>query len=86
MFVHPWVPPIFFLCVDAHFFLTLASNPTSLVFAYQFLGAKWSFKTERVRFGDALAEMDDSIGQILDSISNLGIANNTLIFFTSDNG
>ena len=49
-------------------------------------GAKWSFQTNRGRFGDALAEMDDSIGQILTSVEDLGISKNTLVFFTSDNG
>ena len=49
-------------------------------------GSKWSFQTKRGRFGDALSEMDDSIGQILDSVEDLGISKNTLIIFTSDNG
>ena len=51
-----------------------------------FLGAKWSFQTNRGRFGDALAEMDDSIGQILTAVDELGVSRNTLVFFTSDNG
>lgn len=37
-------------------------------------------------YGDAMMELDDSIGQILAHLVSLGIHNNTLVFFTSDNG
>ncbi|XP_016101353.1 N-acetylgalactosamine-6-sulfatase-like [Sinocyclocheilus grahami] len=37
-------------------------------------------------YGDAVMELDDSIGQILAHLVSLGIHNNTLVFFTSDNG
>ncbi len=36
--------------------------------------------------GDAIAQFDWSIGQILDTLDSLGIADNTLIILTSDNG
>lgn len=38
------------------------------------------------RYGDALEEMDWSVGKNLDAIKNLGLEDNTLIYFTSDNG
>ena len=38
------------------------------------------------RRGDMCAEVDWSVGQILDTLDQLGIAENTLFIFTSDNG
>lgn len=37
-------------------------------------------------YGDAVMELDDSIGQILAHLVSLGIHTDTLVFFTSDNG
>lgn len=37
-------------------------------------------------FADCLAEMDHRAGQLLDAIEQLGIANDTLFIFASDNG
>jgi arylsulfatase A-like enzyme len=37
-------------------------------------------------FPDSLAEMDAHVGEILDAIDNLGIRENTIVIFTSDNG
>lgn len=37
-------------------------------------------------YGDALADLDDSVGAVLDAIKESGIDEQTLIFFTSDNG
>lgn len=36
--------------------------------------------------GDAIAQFDWSIGQILETLDSLGIADNTLVILTSDNG
>lgn len=36
--------------------------------------------------GDDIAQMDWSVGQLLSSLKKLGLSNNTLIIFTSDNG
>ena len=38
------------------------------------------------RYGDAVMELDYSVGQILSLLQDLGIENNTFVFFTSDNG
>ena len=51
-----------------------------------FANPKWCNKTKRGRFGDALGELDDSIGKILQGLKESGAEENTLVFFTSDNG
>ncbi|XP_022252161.1 N-acetylgalactosamine-6-sulfatase-like isoform X2 [Limulus polyphemus] len=43
-------------------------------------------KSERGLYGDAVRELDFSVGIILDTLWTTGVANNTLVFFTSDNG
>jgi len=43
-------------------------------------------KTGHGPFADMLAEMDVSVGRILDALSELKIADNTIVIFTSDNG
>jgi arylsulfatase A-like enzyme len=37
-------------------------------------------------YGDAVEELDWSVGQVLDALRKEGIDKNTLVFFTSDNG
>jgi arylsulfatase A-like enzyme len=37
-------------------------------------------------FPDALAEMDAHVGELLDTVDGLGIRENTIVIFTSDNG
>jgi len=37
-------------------------------------------------YGDFVMTVDDGIGQLLDQLDTQGIANNTLVLFTSDNG
>ncbi len=37
-------------------------------------------------FGDHVQELDAHVGEILDTLDDLGIAQNTLVIFTSDNG
>lgn len=43
-------------------------------------------KSKRGLYGDAVEELDDSTGQILDKLRALGLAEKTLVIFTSDNG
>jgi len=38
------------------------------------------------RFGDNVEEMDDAVGQVLAKLDELGLANDTLVLLTSDNG
>src|SRR3712207_8765064 len=37
-------------------------------------------------YGDVMAELDWSVGRVLDRLEELGLKENTLVFFTSDNG
>jgi len=37
-------------------------------------------------YGDVIEELDDSTGRILDALDRLGLDENTLVIFTSDNG
>jgi arylsulfatase len=43
-------------------------------------------KTGNGDWADMLAEMDSNVGQMLGAVDNLGIADNTIVIFTSDNG
>ncbi|CAF99713.1 unnamed protein product, partial [Tetraodon nigroviridis] len=65
------------------FFLYWAPDATHApVYASKgFLG-----KSQRGRYGDAVVELDYSVGEILSLLRSLGIDNNTFVFFTSDNG
>lgn len=65
------------------FFLYWAPDATHApVYASKrFLG-----KSQRGRYGDAVMELDYSVGQILAWLVTLGIDKNTFVFFTSDNG
>jgi arylsulfatase A-like enzyme len=65
------------------FFLYIAhSFPHVPLFASsQFLGT-----SRRGLYGDVVEELDWSVGQILDTLRREGLATNTLVFFSSDNG
>jgi arylsulfatase A-like enzyme len=43
-------------------------------------------KTKRGNWADILTQMDDFTGRILDALDNLGIADNTIVVWASDNG
>lgn len=74
------------------FMQTLARRPFFLYWApdatHAPVYASKSFigKSQRGRYGDAVMELDYSVGQILDWLETLGISKNTFVFFTSDNG
>jgi len=65
------------------FFVYLAHNlPHIPLFASKdFLG-----KSERGLYGDVLEEIDDGVGKILSTLKEEGLAENTIVVFTSDNG
>ncbi|PSN59375.1 alkaline phosphatase-like protein [Corynespora cassiicola Philippines] len=46
---------------------------------------EFSGKTGNGEFADSMAEMDYRVGQILDHVDSLGIRNNTIVIFASDN-
>lgn len=48
--------------------------------------ARFKGRSQRGLYGDTVEELDDSTGQILDKLRTLGIAEKTLVIFTSDNG
>ncbi len=68
------------------------AKPFFLYFAHTFphtpLFASPDFKGRslRGRYGDAVEELDWSVGQVLAELRKQGLAQNTLVFFTSDNG
>jgi arylsulfatase A len=67
-------------------------QPFFLYFAHTFphvpLFASPAFKGKSRAgiFGDAVEELDWSVGEVLASLQREGVAENTLVFFTSDNG
>lgn len=68
---------------DKPFFLYLAhSLPHVPLFASEeFLG-----KSKRGLYGDVVEEIDHSVGKVLEALKAQGIAENTIVVFTSDNG
>ncbi len=68
---------------DGRFFLYLAhSMPHVPLFASKdFLGT-----SRRGLYGDVIEEIDWSVGQVLDTLRDEGLAEKTLVFFCSDNG
>ena len=49
-------------------------------------GKRYRNESIRGAFGDALAEMDASIGVLIGHLKETGQHNNTMVIFTSDNG
>jgi arylsulfatase A-like enzyme len=60
--------------------------PFTLVHFPSLPNPKFAGRTGFGDFPDALAEMDAHVGEILDAIDVLGIRDNTIVVFTSDNG
>ncbi|XP_006822166.1 arylsulfatase A-like [Saccoglossus kowalevskii] len=52
----------------------------------QFAGHRYRNSTLRGSFGDSLAEVDDSVGKVVQLLKDVGVEDNTFVFFTSDNG
>jgi arylsulfatase A-like enzyme len=60
--------------------------PHSMVHVPLYVSDKFRGKTERGLFGDVVAEIDWSVGQILDTLRKHDLDENTMVLFTSDNG
>jgi len=60
--------------------------PFTLVHFPALPNPKFAGKTGNGDFADVLTEMDSNVGEILDAIDRLGIRDNTIVVFTSDNG
>jgi len=65
------------------FFLYLAHTMPHVP---QYASPGFAGKSKDGLYGDAIQELDWSTGKILDLLSELGIAERTLVIFTSDNG
>lgn len=60
--------------------------PHSMVHVPLFVSDKFAGKSKAGLFGDVMMEVDWSVGQILKTLRENGIDENTLVVFTSDNG
>ncbi|KAF7254624.1 Arylsulfatase A [Varanus komodoensis] len=52
----------------------------------QFASQDYAGRSPRGPFGDALLEFDASVGQLLQAVQEAGVDQNSLVFFTADNG
>jgi len=59
---------------------------TTRMHVWTHLSPKWENKTGFGLFADGMSELDYNVGQILKKLDDLGIADNTIVVFTSDNG
>ena len=50
------------------------------------LSERWSEKTMYGLYADGMQELDWVVGELLDKLEELGIAENTIVVFTTDNG
>lgn len=68
------------------------SNPFFLYLAHPMphaplaVSGKFKGKAEAGLFGDVISEVDWSVGQVMDVLERTGLAKNTLLIVTSDNG
>jgi arylsulfatase A-like enzyme len=73
--------------IDAHkdepFFLYL---PHSMVHVPLWAGEDFKGKSNNEILGDCIEELDWSVGEVRQKLEELGLTENTLVFFTSDNG
>lgn len=65
------------------FFVYLAH---SMVHVPLFRSEAFEGVSRRGMYGDVVEEMDATVGRLLDAVSNEGLAEHTLVVFTSDNG
>jgi len=68
---------------DHPFFLYLAHSMPHVPIA---ASARFKGKSGAGLFGDVMEEIDWSVGQIMQTLADQGLAENTLLIFTSDNG
>jgi len=68
---------------DRPFFLYL---PHTMVHVPLFVSDKFRGKSQKGLFGDAVMEIDWSVGQVLGALRQHGLDDNTLVLFTADNG
>jgi arylsulfatase A-like enzyme len=61
-------------------------HATQAVHLPSFAGRDYRGRTTAGPHGDFIAELDDIVGQLLATLDQLGVAENTLVVLTSDNG
>jgi arylsulfatase A-like enzyme len=59
---------------------------TSRMHVWTHLSPEWENKSGFGLYADGMMELDWVVGQLLKKLDDLGIANNTIVVFTSDNG
>ena len=64
------------------FFLYLAHSMPHVPLA---VSPEWQGRTASL-YGDVMAELDDSVGQVRRALADAGVARDTIVVFTSDNG
>ncbi|KAM8857061.1 LOW QUALITY PROTEIN: arylsulfatase D-like [Synchiropus picturatus] len=75
-----------------HFIQRNANRPFLLFFSLAhihtplFKNPKFAGKSQHGRYGDNMEELDWMIGEITDTVDSLGLAGDTLMYFTSDHG
>jgi len=74
-------------------FIKRNSNPPFFLYVPQTMGHvplgvsdKFRGKSEQGMYGDVMMEIDWSVGEILKTLKECGIEDNTLVIFTTDNG
>ncbi|MCP3137520.1 arylsulfatase [Pyxidicoccus xibeiensis] len=68
---------------DKPFFIWHNSTRTHV---WTFLQEKYRNKTGKGLYADAMTELDDHVGALLAKLEELGIADNTIVIFSTDNG
>jgi len=68
---------------DRPFFLYLAHNMPHVPLH---VSDKFRGKTERGLYGDVIAEIDWSVGQVMDALKRTGLEGKTWVIYTADNG
>jgi arylsulfatase len=59
---------------------------TTRTHVWTHLGPKWKDKSGYGLYADAIMELDAAVGSIMKKLDDAGIADNTIVVFTSDNG
>ena len=59
---------------------------TTRMHVFTRLSAKWENKSGYGLYADGMMELDDVVGRLLKKLDDLGIADNTIVLFTTDNG
>ena len=72
-------------CVNAQKPFFLWHNATRC-HVWTHLSSRWKDKSGYGLYADAMMELDWEVGELLKKLEELGIADNTIVLFTSDNG